>query len=527
MIITIFDARNIQGYLFCSNRLAENIGASYLVAKALDVWPLEAALEAVPDKVNPAVVGRKPTSQGILSKGKFDIELIYSAGGNALFLVKDIETARKLALEYSRLLMEQAPGLEVVCHHHEITNDSFEIGEEIFNALKELAKIKPKCIPDVPALGFGVTELCASGAQEPALFRDPTSGGNDRLLGTSAFARIENRQAASEHLKDFLGSILPDDCDLPTEFDKMGRSAGEKSFIGVVHVDGNGTGKKIQEILSNGGGKTDNVDRIKQIREFSSKVESAGHRAVIQVVKKVITNWDPQEKRYAGSLEPSYENHKYLLPVRPLIFGGDDITFICDGRIALDLAAECLDAFGDNELGLTACAGVALVKTHYPFSRAYNAAEDLCQLAKRHRKENTLKCAVMDWQIIPGGPVTSMDRLRNEQYKAADGKGLTCRPYILSKSNKDERNWYGFRDNLLLKLKEESPWKEAHSRLKNLVRDLAQGENVTKRTLENWKIKGFEIPKYSSATLDSGFFTDRTPLIDALELLDFMVPLSK
>src|SRR5262249_55209954 len=30
------------------------------------------------------------------------------------------------------------------------------------------------------------------------------------------------------------------------------------------------------------------------------------------------------------------------LPIRPILLGGDDLTFVCDGRVALDLAATAL-----------------------------------------------------------------------------------------------------------------------------------------------------------------------------------------
>lgn len=79
--------------------------------------------------------------------------------------------------------------------------------------------------------------------------------------------------------------------------------------------------------------------------------------------------------------------NRAFLPLRPVLLGGDDITCLCDGRIALDLAETALKEFARHpvphlgpdgeETSLTACAGVALVKAHAPVHRSYELAEDL------------------------------------------------------------------------------------------------------------------------------------------------------
>ena len=101
MIITIFDAQGIQDYLFGSNRLAENIGASFLVNQALEEWPLTAAETTSPGRVNSDM-----TNPGVLNGGEYDIECIYTGGGNAAFFVSDLSMAKKFAYNYSLLLQE-------------------------------------------------------------------------------------------------------------------------------------------------------------------------------------------------------------------------------------------------------------------------------------------------------------------------------------------------------------------------------------------------------------------------------------
>ena len=90
--------------------------------------------------------------------------------------------------------------------------------------------------------------------------------------------------------------------------------------------------------------------------------------------------------------------------VLPLVIGGNDMTFACHAGIATVLVREFLDEFrlrtarqetlaelagpltGTGAVvrpgGLTASAGIAIVKPHHPFSGAYELAADLCESAK-------------------------------------------------------------------------------------------------------------------------------------------------
>ena len=71
------------------------------------------------------------------------------------------------------------------------------------------------------------------------------------------------------------------------------------------------------------------------------------------------------------------------------MYGGDDLTFVCDGRLGLDLAAFYLKEFSRGTIkvcgedkSVDACAGVAIVPTKFPFASAYHFAEELCGLGQ-------------------------------------------------------------------------------------------------------------------------------------------------
>ena len=95
---------------------------------------------------------------------------------------------------------------------------------------------------------------------------------------------------------------------------------------------------------------------------------------------------------------------KKIIPIRPVVLSGDDMTVIIRGDLAIDYANAFISAFQErtrDRLGtilreqhvfaedkdyLTACAGIAFIKSSYPFYYGYQLAEDLCGQAKKDTK---------------------------------------------------------------------------------------------------------------------------------------------
>ena len=93
---------------------------------------------------------------------------------------------------------------------------------------------------------------------------------------------------------------------------------------------------------------------------------------------------------------------------------GDDLTVVLDARIAVEVVARYLDAFHElTQTGvvrevvqrttgrdrLTAAAGIAVVKPHFPFHQAYDLAEQLCAVAKQVKVEAP-GCSAWDVQVF-------------------------------------------------------------------------------------------------------------------------------
>src|SRR5262249_18890998 len=130
------------------------------------------------------------------------------------------------------------------------------------------------------------------------------------------------------------------------------------------------------------------------------------------------------------------ENRDVVLPILPILLGGDDMTVVCDGQAALRFTHDFLTGFerqtadlqtkneelqrelsgvipqiAENALGksrLSACAGVAIVKPHFPFSAAYDLSEQLIRSAKQVKKE-LLNTNQKDTPEPPPYPCSALD----------------------------------------------------------------------------------------------------------------------
>lgn len=171
----------------------------------------------------------------------------------------------------------------------------------------------------------------------------------------------KNKAPANEKLKSLIFKDLQHDYEIPYDVDDLGRSEGQSSYIAIVHADGNGMGNRFKEY---GKGKSDR-EFVIAMRNLSKTVNQAGIAALKAVAEKVVelANGDLQEE-----FSVTQRDGKKYLPFRPLVYGGDDVTFVCDGRLGLSLAALYLKEFESQNIAdeskLTACAGIAIVKTH-------------------------------------------------------------------------------------------------------------------------------------------------------------------
>jgi len=600
--LTTIDTTGIQNYIFGSNRLRENVGASALVEQATADWVLEIIEKLVArHNINPSFTGatlyQRMDWMRWIERDNLQAEVLYSGGGNTVVLFAERKDAIAFVTKYTQRLLEQAPGLEVACVHQTVTWDAPQ--GNLRDTLRETGAllIRKKAIRPLPTpiLGLGVTAECESTGL-PATDFDPLYSEvidpdrrRYRPVSSTIFAKAkrETQEWSRQRLETLFPAFQAVDCDFwynPDDTsDLLDEKEGEGRYIAVVHADGNRMGERFQILL---GGKhstltTAATDRatLQLLRQLSAAVDNAGRQAMEVLGDQLATLVGPVEKgkrsekdkRYLRFFEPGKRDRysldweiqlgynkkrdKFVIPFRPLIYGGDDVTFVCDGRLGLTLATLYLNSFEDTiaqELAraendtlrnllqgermeqIYACAGVAVVKLHYPFSRAYQLAEGLCKSAKADMHGDSLRetedFSALDWHFVTGGLYGPIGIIRTREYETSEG-ALTMRPVRLRKSaNVDEwRNWPNFVAALETFAKDDA-WCEKQNKVVQLRDALRKGPNAVAAYLLAYKLPQLPMlapsqEKRQKTGWAEDIGTNRCGHFDVIEALKFYLPL--
>ena len=374
-----FELKGIQRYVLSSSRLRQILGASALIEE-LSSDILRTVLE---------------TSGG----SKKDI--MYAAAGGATIRFGDDETLRKFASTWPLVVALAAPGLQFVQAWTPSGGDSTSEMPKLFSALEQArSRPAPALPPMTPILDN------APGSSRPALANVTDKDG--RYLDAAGASRERAGSTDSELLRRlsrrFRGKL---EADLPFEVDEI--AGGEAGYVAVIHADGNSVGQRVLKLAKEG---------PEAVAQFSACLSEATEAAVQTAV---------------ASLRLT-EGKKPILPARPVVIGGDDITVIVRANQALDFVTTYARAFErecknrKKELGgrLTASAGVAFVRGKHPFRAAYDLAEHLCSEAKREGKAVAAKPtpSLVCFERI----TASLGHLASEDNNQTRGLG----PYLLS-----------------------------------------------------------------------------------------------
>jgi hypothetical protein len=554
MWLVVVDTMQIQPYIFGSNRLRENVGASYLVGAATGDWAFDAVQQVAPrNNIGP---GNTLIDGAWIEHGDLDAEVLYAGGGNFVVLFGgDDERAKELAKQFTARLSQhvllEAPGLQLAIAGQQMNWDEDALRDkrnEVFHLLDVQKRTHAR---SAPLLGLSVTAACRSTGL-PATGLVPGIGGEPPYLASDEIrAKVDaatrhgrTLSQADQRLQEVIGP--PEGYSYPADFDDMGATPGEYSHIAIVHADGNGVGQCIREICNQHRKKEQNRDLVLALRRFSFNLAQASQqalKAVLDSLKEAIDKGGGTSIIHIHKLdkEPLIQiglvksrEDGYYLPFRPIVFGGDDVTFVCDGRLGLSLATVYLQEFekrtaaaklGKDGGGLTACAGVAIVKSHYPFARAYELAEELSKGAKAYRTKERIAGSCLDWHFALSGLGGSITEIRNREYKVEAGN-LALRPVTL-KANPEhsQRAWPVVAAGIDAFQGEE--WVKRRNKIKALRDSLREGTDAVKHfiaTFNNGQSLPLVLPGMDEWPL-TGWQGHYCGYFDAIELVDWFIPL--
>jgi hypothetical protein len=508
--LSLIETSGIQRFIFGSNDLRENLGASELVQLATHEWAFE-TLGRVVSSTNVDFDTMKILNDLPIEEGKIGAEVIFAGGGGLAVLFTGEHSknrARDFVYQLSRRVFLEAPGLALRATHVPLDFEKDSLRDKKYEAQRQI-QMKPQ--PGfTPQLGLGVTVADTSTGW-------PTIGLTNRVEPASAqrLAKLAAAEGATGRLRSTLKKVTAAGYRFTDQLDQLGGHDGEENYVAIVHMDGNGMARRLLalERQHNGSGKAANRAYLNGIRAFSESLKDSATNALEEAVVDTMP------------LAPPPEEHG-IYPVRPIVFGGDDITLVCDGSLGVALAVSYLQAFErrkltDNLPGY-ATAGVAIVKTHYPFSRAYQLSEQLRNSARNRVVEvlGNKNGTAVDWHVTTTGILGSLDEIREREYRVQRG-WLNGRPLMVDYDDKnDHRDWGTFVKIYLEFDKDE--WRESRNKRVALREVLREDEAAVEQFRFAYGSNGkpLELPTVGEKEGENGWLSNYCLHFDALEALD-------
>lgn len=459
-----------QPFIFSSPRLREQVGASFEIT-LLSRWVKEEAEKLLKQKP-------LPTSFWVSdSSGKVIVRFTDDEGGP-----KDL--AKQLIREVTLRALTDAPGLDVTGVFIEASSNTVDADD-----LQELDRVfleyslnrRPAAarFPQFPFLERGSESALPASASLGALefSQESLQAYNfDESSPLSLPSRVKrafastSRKQQVDDVKERLarqGKKLKQEPPLdPTKLAAAFQDGEEfenvknmLSSVGVVHIDGNGVGtimrdlgcahRTVQKVGVSTTSDEETTEESKSLQSFIMEV----NRRLDNVVKDAIAlSWyDVQE------LTPDT-----VVPIVPVLVGGDDVTVYTDGRYAIPFAEAYIHHYErltkDDDLlsvlaivaggkkadaperdhfeiddyiiqkpgPLTASAGVAIVGRNFPFHIAYDLAEELVSRGKKlGKKPGTVPCSTINFHVLRDATVLDPDDTLDEY------KGRSQRPFLV------------------------------------------------------------------------------------------------
>ncbi|MBL0288508.1 MAG: hypothetical protein IPQ19_14195 [Bacteroidetes bacterium] len=383
----LIDVLSIQKYIFQSNKLKENLGASYIIEHVLYGVEFLGL-----DKTTPWWDGKMP----INTTGTIG----FVGGGNALLFFNDETQANAFLKIFFTKVYLSLPGLPII---YGIKND-FCIGTNYKTHFSILIKSLIICRN---SYRFNMP-LAKSPFHDNCVFTGNIAVDTQQgdKISASAKARLTYVDSAKNKHLELIEGDNKNNYTFTDELSKLAQP-DEKSYIAVVHIDGNGIG---DEFLS--------CESLKDSQTLSQAVNDLCKSTFKTLITEMINELDTY------NLNLQKDGDKTILPIRPIIIGGDDITFVCEGTLGVYLAEKFIEIFSVKikEKYYNACAGIAIAKTKYPFSKIYYLADALCQEAKEkakikaEEKVQTGYPSAISYHIATNGISGSLADIRTQYY---------------------------------------------------------------------------------------------------------------
>lgn len=441
-VLTMYDVRGIQEYIFRTAKVKDAIGASGIVEDII-YKALKAAIRHLKEAGRPVTYDLdwydENGVQEYSAEDEKDVQVLYIGGGNAFFTFQSEDLCRDINKYMSKYVIEKTYSLQLAVSMTKYTGDYKKDYEDVF---RKMNQVKERMNVSRPLGAL------------PIMKRDTKTG--------YAIPYRENENEASYveesfHKKAEERAIRRNIDQKEKIFDNYITEKGLDSTLAVVHIDGNNMGLRIRSQIEN---ITDYYDAVMTMRRISYRINHA-YKKVFDEMK---TYFDKQGMKKDGRANS----------VLKILVAGDDITYICNGKIAIDtvdyFAKEIVHYTLDGNkqdkgkdgnykypleketdekkimsLGFSVCAGMAYINSHFPFYAGYEVAEACCETAKSRAKQDRYKGYSteehsgrpdrvgnwVDFQICKNIQAQNLKEMRGKEYITSHGENLMLRPYFI------------------------------------------------------------------------------------------------
>ncbi len=419
-VLVGLDVHGIQSYLFATSKLKEVIGASRIVDDFTGSQADDAPAQAL------KALGLQPVQSGMPTGDRWYLP-VRLGGGVARILLPSADLARKFIRAMSEWVLENATGLEFDADWVEFDRVDGDYSTANTALIERINEKRQQSARGNSFNGFPICAPCR-------LTGDPAEGydgPNERLCAASldkrAYQARRDDRWASVKDEPIFKAFDVDDVRRPFVFDLESMQGNEASdaYMAIIALDLNSLGEASKSAV----GAKAGVEALHATREFVERVTGATANGFSEALNALANN--PQSRHEFQAIDGVVKRCGKL-PLRPLVFGGDDLTFVMHGALAPRFACGLASSLARK--GFHSGVGIAFVKVKSPLSRAIDLAEALLARAKRAGRDKTRLDFMLCSAEIPADATdrdASDDRPARGPYELRDFEALVRNATLL------------------------------------------------------------------------------------------------
>lgn len=339
--------QGIQNFIFQTNQLSDIVGASELVENICTTLFRE-----------------------LVQDDDYENNSIIHAAGNIKHIFTDEKKCQDIVRDFPRKVVEYAPGITISQAVVTLDDAGTDFDKKVNDLEENLRAQRNKPMASTTIGLMAMHRNRNTGL--PAITCVKVKNKYEYWDAATLAKHNASEETTQRLCNDAFGKSIPME-----HFAKDIEDITDKNdWIAIIHADGNGLGQIVQEF----------GDKPEEFKQFSTDLDKNTKAAAVSAYEYIRKEYKLKDKE--------------IIPIRPLVLGGDDFTVICRADLALDYVTKFIEEFesknkfkGEKKIyELTACAGIAYIKSSFPFYYGYELAESLCSAAKKDTKKFNQEC---------------------------------------------------------------------------------------------------------------------------------------